>query len=107
MAESGFVVVSQVGELSPGEMMVVEVAGDQVLLVNVDGNYHAVDDTCSHAYASLSEGDLNGAEVECPPHGSAFNVLSGEALTPPAVEAVRVFQVRVEGEDIMVAPPAD
>ena len=106
MAESGFVRVSQVGELSPGEMMVVEVAGDQVLLVNVDGNYHAVDDICSHAYASLSEGDLNGAEIECPLHGSAFDLLSGKALTPPAVEPVRVFQVRVEGEDILVAPPA-
>jgi len=105
MAERGFVKVAQVGELSPGETKMVEIGHDQILLANVDGNIYACDDICSHAYASLSEGDLNGAEVECPLHGSVFNVITGEALTPPAEERLRLFEVRIQGQDIMVGPP--
>ena len=104
MAESGFVKVAEVGEISPGDMKVVEVGENQILLVNVDGNIHACDDICSHAYASLSEGDLNGDEVECPLHGSAFNIITGEALTPPAEDSIRVFEVRIEGQDVLVGP---
>ena len=105
MAESGFVKVADVGELSPGDMKVVEVGEEQVLVVNVDGNIYACDDICSHAYASLSEGDINGEEIECPLHGSAFNVVTGEVLTPPADENIRVFQVRIDGGDVLVGPP--
>ncbi len=104
MAESGFVKVAEVGEISPGGMKVVEVGEEQILLVNVEGNIHACDDICSHAYASLSEGDLNGDEVECPLHGSAFNVITGEALTPPAEDSIRVFEVRIDGQDALVGP---
>ena len=104
MAESGFVKVAEVGEISPGDMKVVEVGEDQILLVNVEGNIHACDDICSHAYASLSEGDLNGDEVECPLHGSAFNVVTGEALTPPAEDSIRIFEVRIDGQDVFVGP---
>ena len=107
MAESGFVKVAEVGEISPGEMKVVEVGEEQILLVNVEGNIHACDDICSHAYASLSEGDLNGDEVECPLHGSAFNVITGEALTPPAEDSIRVFEVRIDGQDVLVGPAKD
>ena len=104
MAESGFVKVAEVGEISPGGMKVVEVGEEQILLVNVEGDIHACDDICSHAYASLSEGDLNGDEVECPLHGSAFNVITGEALTPPAEDRIRVFEVRIDGQDVLVGP---
>ena len=104
MAESGFVKVAQVGDLPPGEMIAVEVGQDRVLLANVGGNIHALDDICSHAYASLSEGDLSGEEVECPLHGSAFNVITGEVLTPPADESIRVYQLRIDGDDILLGP---
>jgi len=105
MAEAGFVKVADVGELSPGDMKMVEVGEAQILVINVDGNIYACDDICSHAYASLSEGDLSGEEVECPLHGSAFNVTTGEALTPPADENIRTFEVRIEGQDVLVGPP--
>jgi nitrite reductase/ring-hydroxylating ferredoxin subunit len=107
MAETGFVKVAEVGELSPGEMKVVEVGEEQVLVVNIDGNIHACDDICSHAYASLAEGDLNGEEVECPLHGSAFNITTGEVLTPPADEDIRVYEVRIDGQDILVGLPKE
>ncbi len=104
MAEAGFVKVAQMDDLSPGEMMMVEVGEDRILLANVEGNVHAIEDICSHAYASLSEGDLNGDEVECPLHGSAFNLITGEAMTPPADESVKVYELRIEGQDILLGP---
>ena len=108
MADDGFVKVAQVSEINPGEMISVDFpSGDAVLIANVDGNIHACDDICSHAYASLSEGDINGPEIECPLHGALFNVTTGEALTPPADAPIKVYRVQVEGDDILVAPPAE
>ena len=104
MADAGFVKVAQIDDLSPGEMMMVEVGDGRILLANVEGSVHAIDDICSHAYASLSEGDLNGQEVECPLHGSAFDLVSGEAVTPPATESVKVYELRIEGQDILLGP---
>ena len=105
MAESGFVKVADLGELSPGGMKYVEVGDNQVLLANVEGTIYACDNVCTHAFAPLAEGDLDGEQVECPLHGSVFNVTTGEVIDPPADEGLRVFQVRIEGNDILVGPP--
>lgn len=99
-----FVKVAQTEELSPGQMKLIELGDERILLVNVEGEFHAIDDICTHAYASLSEGDIIGEEVECPLHGSAFSVKTGEAISPPADEALQRYQVRVEGSDILIGP---
>jgi nitrite reductase/ring-hydroxylating ferredoxin subunit len=104
MAEE-FVKLAEVTELAPGQMKMVERGEDQVLLVNLDGSIHACDNICTHAGAPLNEGDLEGELVECPLHGSVFNVTNGEVVGPPAEEWLRVFQIRVEGPDILVGPP--
>ena len=104
MAESGFVKVAGLGELSPGKMKAVEVGDDQVLLANVGGTIYACDNLCTHALAPLADGDLDGEQVECPLHGSVFNVTTGEVIDPPAMESLKVFQVRIEGQDILVRP---
>ncbi len=101
-----FVKVAQTEELSPGQMKLVELGDERILVANVDGDYFAVSEVCTHAFIPLSEGDLDGEEVECYLHGSAFSVKSGEPLTPPATEPLTVYQVRVEGSDIMVGPSA-
>lgn len=105
MAEAEFVKVAAISEVPPGDMKMVEVGGEQVLIVNVGGNIHACDDVCTHSYASLSEGDLDGAEIQCPLHGAMFNVTTGEVITPPADEPLRMFEVRIEGDDILIGPP--
>ena len=107
MAQGDFVKVAELSEIAPGNMKMVEVGGEQVLLVNVEGTIHACDDVCTHSYASLSEGDLGGEEIECPLHGALFNVTTGEVISPPAEDALRIFEVRIEGEDILVGPPKD
>ena len=107
MADSGFIKVAQVSDLKTGEMVAVTIGDDQVLLTNIEGNFHAIDDVCSHAYACLSDGDIDGEEVECPLHGGSFNAMTGAPVNPPAEEPLRVFQIKIEGDDIFVAPPAN
>jgi 3-phenylpropionate/trans-cinnamate dioxygenase ferredoxin subunit len=68
--------------------------------VNVDGTLHAVDDTCSHAEVSLSEGEIADCTVECWLHGSAFDLTTGEPLSPPASRAIAVHTVTLgQGDD--------
>lgn len=102
MAE--FVKVAKVSEIPPGSSRCVLVGNKKVALFNVDGEFFAIDDMCSHAEASLSEGTFSGEEVTCPRHGARFNVKTGEALSMPAWAPVDTFQVKVEGDDILIAP---
>ena len=77
----------------------VDVGDLPIAVFNVNGEFHALDDTCSHAMAALSEGELHpdSCSVECPLHGSQFDLRTGEAVSLPAVEPVRVH--RVEGRE--------
>ena len=107
MAETAFVKVAEVGELSPGEIKMVKVGENQILLANVAGNIWACDNICTHAGAPLSEGELDEDQIEGPLHGSVFNVVTGEVIGPPAAENLRLFQVTIEGLDILVGPPKE
>lgn len=102
---SEWVVIARVDDIPPGHAARVEIDGVPVAVFNVAGEFHAVDDTCSHAEASLSEGELVPGEctIECPLHGSAFDLRTGEPLTLPAVEPVNVHRVSVEDGVIKVA----
>lgn len=104
MAESGFVKVAEIGELSPGEMKPVKVGQEELLLANVDGSYYAIGDTCTHAMGSLCQGQLDGEQVECPRHGALFSVITGEAVSPPADEGVTAYEIRISGQEILVGP---
>lgn len=78
-------------------------AGDRTIAVaNVEGDLHAFDDVCTHQQCSLAEGDLDGATVECPCHGSQFDVTTGEAIGGPATEPVDVFEIRVQDGELQV-----
>ncbi|HLS90487.1 MAG TPA: non-heme iron oxygenase ferredoxin subunit [Limnochordia bacterium] len=101
MAE--FVTVAKESDLSPGQSMCVIVKGRKVALFNVDGTVYAISDTCSHAEASLSEGELDGHVVTCPRHGARFDVRTGKALSLPAWAPVDTYEVKVENGEIKVA----
>jgi len=66
--------------------------------------FYATTDICSHAYAELSEGylDIDDCTIECPLHGSRFDIATGAVLTLPAYEPIATYPVRVEGEDVLV-----
>jgi 3-phenylpropionate/trans-cinnamate dioxygenase ferredoxin component len=73
-----------------------------IAVFNVEGTLFAISDTCTHAEASLSEGRVDGETVECPLHGACFDLRTGEALTPPAIEPVQTFRVLAQEDDIYV-----
>ena len=91
-------------ELADGTPRRVEVNGRAVALVRIGEQVHAIDDICSHAEVSLSEGDVDFEEcaLECWKHGSLFDLRTGEALTLPAVRPVAVHAVTLEGDDVLV-----
>jgi 3-phenylpropionate/trans-cinnamate dioxygenase ferredoxin subunit len=103
---SEFVRVAKASEIPPGSVKRVEVGGHFVALANVDGEFFAIDDTCTHEEATLSEGGLSGDIVVCPKHGSRFHVKTGRVLSLPAVRSVATYPVRVEGDAVLVSTEA-
>ena len=97
-----FVKVAKTDEIVPGQGKMIEVGGKKIALFNVEGSFHAIDDTCTHRGGPLSEGSLEGNQVTCPLHGARFDVTTGEVLGPPAPQGVARYNVRVEGSDIEV-----
>lgn len=98
-----FVKVAQVTEIPAGTARCVHVKGKKIALFHIEGGFYAIDDTCSHAEASLSEGTIEGACVLCPLHGARFDIKTGRALSLPAWAPVETYEVRVEGDDILVS----
>jgi 3-phenylpropionate/trans-cinnamate dioxygenase ferredoxin component len=99
-----FVKVAQVADIPPGQGRLVEAGGRSIALFNCAGTFYAVDDTCTHAEASLSEGYLQGTEVECPLHGARFDLRTGAAVWSPAFRPVATYAVRLEGPDVLLDP---
>lgn len=95
--------VCKKNDLPVNAMKSFDVEGEPVLVANVGGVYYCIADTCSHAMAYLSEGELlEGCRVQCPDHGAIFDLKTGEALSLPAVSPVETFEVVVEGQDLLV-----
>lgn len=99
--------VAKTNELGPGEVMYVEVGNDPVALINLDGEFHALHDMCTHQDASLSDGEVIGDEIECPMHGGAFEIRTGMPANFPVVVPVETFAVKTEGDTVFVAKRSD
>lgn len=120
MAE--FKTVANTADVAPGAMKRIELEGQEVLLANVDGAFHAVSDRCGHMSASLAAGALHGTEVACKFHGAKFSVVTGEVIAAPTEQAMEQLtgyfqqlglpeietcalvrhEVRVQGQDVQV-----
>jgi nitrite reductase/ring-hydroxylating ferredoxin subunit len=98
----GYVPVTAVAELPPGAMKWVVIDRERVLVANVDGSFFALRDTCGHAGAPLSTGELVGYVLECPLHYACFDVRTGKLLSGPVSADVPSYQVRVEGDTVYV-----
>src|SRR3990170_3375958 len=99
-----FVTVARTDEVPPGEMKVVEVAGEEVVVANVDGTYYAFGNECTHVGGPLSEGALQGDQVPCPWHSTIFDVKTGQPQGGPGKDPVPTYQVRVQCGEVQVAP---
>jgi 3-phenylpropionate/trans-cinnamate dioxygenase ferredoxin subunit len=101
---SRFVKVARTTDLAPGQKMLVEYEGAPVGLFNLDGEYYAIGDVCTHDGGPLIEGELQGDVIVCPRHGARFDVRTGQVRSLPAYRPVPKYQVRIENGDILIAP---
>ena len=97
-----FVKVATKSEIADQSAKLLEIGDKRIALFHLGAQFYAIDDTCPHADGPLSEGSIEGEEVECPWHGSRFNIKTGKVTAPPAVENVGRYNVRVTGDDIEI-----
>jgi len=94
--------VCRADELAPGQCRVVDVDGVYMVVVNVGGEFFAIEDVCTHDGGDLATGGVIGDVITCPRHGARFCVRTGAALSPPAYEPTAKFPVRVEAGVVQV-----
>ena len=102
-----FVRVAAASDLAEGEMRQVSADGTDVLLARVGDRFHACTAFCTHYGAPLATGVLSGTTVVCPWHHAMFDVATGALEQPPALDALRTFEVKVDGDDVLVLVPDD
>lgn len=94
-------------ELSSGTAKAFSIGDFILALVKIEDKYFCIDDTCSHGAFSLAEGivDVDECALECPKHGSLFDLKTGEALTLPAIKPVNAYELSFEDGDVFVELP--
>ena len=104
-----FVKVAETSEITVGKMKMVKLEDKEVLIANVNGNYYAIANRCTHRSGDLSKGSLDGNIVTCPLHGSRFDMTTGKAVSGPKIAFFRArtndapyFEVKIEGNDVML-----
>ena len=103
LTDAGFVRVCRLDELPEVGVAAAEVNGTVIAIArDENGHVHAVNDTCTHANVSLSEGELDGCTLECWLHGSRFDLRTGKPTGLPATEPVATFPVELRGTDVYV-----
>ena len=99
---ANFVKVANVDDIPSGEALQVETGGLTLALVRVNEDIYCVQDVCTHEQAFLSEGFCEGHEIECPLHGSIFDVRTGEVKSLPATEPLKTYPVKVEDGAVLI-----
>lgn len=97
-----WVKIAALAELEPDYPKRVKLDGSDIALYLVEGSVFATDNICSHAFALLSDGLLDGYEIICSLHSGSFDIRTGEAMSPPCFEPIRTYECRVEGGDVLV-----
>lgn len=106
MMSNEFVKAASVRDISDGTMTSVTVGAEKILIACVGGRYYAIHDACSHQGGWLDEGELlaDRCEVMCPLHDACFDLRTGAPTAGPAKTPVKVYAVRIEGDDILLGP---
>ena len=103
MADAGWVRVAGVADVAEGQAHAVRVGDREIALYHLPGgDFRATDNVCTHEYALLSDGWLEDGCIECPLHAARFDVKTGKALCAPAEANLQVFEVKVEGGDLLL-----
>ncbi len=99
---SNFVSVAKVSDFDSQQAKCVEVGGRSIALFKLGEEFFAINDTCTHEGGPLSDGNINGDEIECPWHGACFNIRSGKVSLDPADEDVSTYDVRLSNDVIEI-----
>lgn len=102
---NAFEKVATLADFGTGDRLAIVFDDRAVVLFRIGGDLYAVEDVCSHDGQPLTDGPVVGGSVECPRHGARFDLKSGQPLCMPAVEPIKVYEVRVEGENILLRVP--
>lgn len=94
--------VASIHDIDDGDVLSVQSAGTPIALYKVDGELYATHGICSHEHAYLSDGYLEGCEIECPLHQARFDIRTGEALCKPASVAIKTYQIKVIDDGVFV-----
>ena len=97
-----WVKVADLGECPPGILLDIEAGGETIVLANLDGDLYALQNRCSHQDLPLSDGELDGDQLECLYHGARFDVCTGNAMGLPAIKPVETYAVQLRGQEIYV-----
>ena len=97
-----FVKVAKSNDIQPSTMKVVEVNGEKVCIANVEGKYYAIGNVCTHLGGPLAEGKLEDYEVQCPWHGSKFDIRTGKVTRPPAMRSEPTYEIIVQEDSVLV-----
>ncbi|PFH29867.1 MULTISPECIES: non-heme iron oxygenase ferredoxin subunit [Burkholderia] len=98
-----YIFAAKLTDLVEDEPLPVTIGDERIALYLLDGNVHATHNVCTHQFALLSDGYMEDGCIECPLHQGRFDIRTGAAMCAPATTPVRVYDVRVEGDSIMVA----
>ena len=99
----GKILAGKTSDIPPGKMLLVESEGKTILVANENGNYFAMDDTCTHQGANLSEGTLKGSTVTCPWHGSTWDCKTGKLIAfASQLKDLTSYKVTVESDSVFV-----
>lgn len=101
-----FIHLASLNDLLTRKLISAKSGSYKILIALAEDKVYAVDDTCTHEDASLSKGSIHGDCVKCPLHGSRFRLATGEALDDPAEIPLNTYDVKIEGDDILVCLPA-
>jgi nitrite reductase/ring-hydroxylating ferredoxin subunit len=99
--------VGEASALGEDEAMQAIVGSKEICVINLGGQFYAIDDICTHAYASLADGYVEGDQIECPLHGACFDIRTGKVRGAPATEDLKAYPVKVEGNRILIGLPAE
>lgn len=92
---SDWVTVAKLEQVPPGERRIIDIDDVQIAVFNLGGDFYAIEDVCTHDYAPLTDGKLDGDEIICPRHGARFCIKTGAVTAPPAYEPIPTFPVRI------------
>ena len=104
---SDWIDVGPESEIAPGEFRVTDFGDVEIAVINVDGEFYAIEDVCTHDGGELTGGIIDGDQIECPRHGARFCIRTGEVLLPPAYENVQTFPCRLHDGVVQVRDSRD